>query len=67
MKQQKLTNRENFNEGDIVDATHLAPLLSMNVSQILRLQRQAKIPSIKLGHRTMRFSVSAVMSALMAA
>ena len=57
----------NHYEADIVDAPRLAPLLSMEVPQVLRLQRQGKIPSIKLGHRTMRFSITAVMKALAAA
>jgi hypothetical protein len=48
----------------IVDAKTLAPIICMTPRQIGKLQRNRVIPSIKLGHRTLRYDVAAVLAAL---
>jgi predicted DNA-binding transcriptional regulator AlpA len=55
---------EKHEETLLLDAKQLSPRLSMTVAQVLRLQRQGRIPAIRLGHRTLRFNISAVMAAL---
>lgn len=48
----------------IVDAKTLAPIVMLTTRRIGDLQRKNIIPSIKLGHRTLRYDVAAVLAAL---
>lgn len=62
----KHTQKENnmIGEALLLDTEQLAGRLSMTTAQISRLQRQGRIPCIRLGHRTHRFSLTDVMEAL---
>jgi hypothetical protein len=48
----------------IVDAKTLAPIVSLTARQIGTLTRNHVIPSIRIGHRTVRYNVAAVLAAL---
>ena len=51
----------------LVNARILAELLSISERQVLRLAAEQRIPSIKVGLRSVRFRVSDIMAALEAA
>lgn len=49
----------------IVTAKELVPIIkSKNESAVLRLARRGIIPSIRMGYRTVRFNVPAVLAAI---
>jgi predicted DNA-binding transcriptional regulator AlpA len=48
----------------LVDARTLGELLSMSRPQVWRLHRLGKIPVVKVGYRTHRYDIEAVIAAL---
>jgi hypothetical protein len=51
----------------IVTAKELAPVIKVrNEAAVLRLARRDVIPSLRLGYRTVRFNLPAVLAALSA-
>lgn len=54
------------NPFQLLTAEEIAPALSMNLQQVWRLQRLGRIPSTRLGHRTLRFNLEEVQKALTA-
>jgi len=50
--------------GRLVDADALGEVLAMTRHQIGRLRRMEKIPVVKVGYRTHRYDIDAVLAAL---
>ncbi len=49
----------------IVTAKELAPVIKLrNEAAVLRLARRGKIPSLRMGYRTVRFNLPAVLAAI---
>ena len=48
----------------LTTAEQLAEAFSMSLQQIWRLQRQGRIPCVRLGRRTLRFNTAEVAAAL---
>lgn len=52
------------NPPTLATAEQLASAFSMSLQQIWRLQRQGRIPCVRLGRRTLRFNLAEVAAAL---
>lgn len=48
----------------LIDAQTLADHLNTTVGQVYRLSASGRIPRVRLGHRTVRYSLAAVLAAL---
>ena len=54
------------NSFQLLTAEDIASACSMTIPQVWRLQRLGRIPSTRLGHRTLRFNLEDVQRALVA-
>jgi predicted DNA-binding transcriptional regulator AlpA len=52
------------NPPTLVTAEKLAEAFSLTLQQVWRLQRQGRIPCVRLGRRTLRFNLNEVAAAL---
>jgi len=50
----------------LIDATALAAHLGITVAQVQRKTRDGLLPHVRLGHRTVRYNLDAVLAALAA-
>ena len=64
MKAIQPLNNTRTTTAALVDAPSLAATLSLTPQGVWRLHRLGKIPSVRLGHRCLRFSPAAVLRAL---